>query len=337
LKILLFLLITLLACQKKQENVSSSKKDSSVSEEQLERDLLQSAKEVFVPLPTSLIDTEINKDLIHLGKTLYFEKSLSKSGTISCNSCHKLDQFGVDNEATSLGHDGRRGGRNSPTVYNAALNFVQFWDGRAKDLEEQALGPLLNPIEHGLANEAEALKKLDTKSYRDLFSKAFTKGGEESFSFKNIGLAIAAFEKTLLTPSRFDDYLNGQAEALSKIERQGLRKFIEVGCTTCHQGVGVGGDSFQMLGQVNKFETKDEGRFLITNDPQDKFVFKVPSLRNASKTAPYFHDGSIKTLEEAIKLMGHHQLDVALDAAEIEQLKAFIGSLEAKSLPQITL
>ncbi len=330
--ILLFLFI-FISCEKKStkdESLSSATPMTTV--EGADRELLQSAKEVFMPLPKSLIDQEAQGDLISLGKKLYFEQALSASGTISCNSCHKLDQYGVDNEATSLGHDGRRGGRNSPTVYNAALNFVQFWDGRARDLEEQALGPLLNPIEHGLKDEAQVLKILGQKNYKELFTKAFKKSEAEAFHFKNVGVAIAAFEKTLLTPSRFDDYLEGNHEALNALEKKGLKKFMETGCTTCHQGVGIGGDSFQLLGQANKYETKDEGRFAVTKDPQDKFVFKVPSLRNASKTSPYFHDGSIKTLEEAIRVMGHHQLDVTLSEEDIQEIKAFITSLEAKSL-----
>ncbi|WP_412470299.1 cytochrome c peroxidase [Oceanospirillum sp. RT-1-3] len=298
-----------------------------------DKGLLTEIDGVLAPLPASLIDTKSNKDLIHLGKTLYFEKKLSINDTISCNSCHKLDQFGVDNLPTSPGHDGTLGGRNSPTVYNAALNFLQFWDGRAKDVEEQALGPILNPVEHGLAQASDAMKKIDTQEYRELFERAF--GNKEAFNFNNVGVAIGAFEKTLLTPSRYDEYLNGDHSALSYQEKVGLKKFNEIGCTTCHDGANVGGGMFQKLGLAEEYPTKDEGRFEVTKNEDDKFFFKVPTLRNITKTAPYFHDGSVKTLDEAITIMAKHQLGVEISAEDRESIKAFLGSLEAKALPKM--
>jgi cytochrome c peroxidase len=287
------------------------------------------ATSVFQPIPEQVIDREANSQLIHLGEKLYFEKKLSINDTISCNSCHQLDKFGVDNEKTSPGHNKKRGGRNSPTVYNSALNFVQFWDGRAKDMEEQAIGPILNPIEHGLPNEKAALKKIDTTEYRELFKVAFT-GQAEGFTFKNIGIAIGAFEKTLLTPSRFDDFLKGDGEALTVDEKKGLKKFVEFGCTSCHDGAGIGGGSFQKLGLINDFKTKDQGRFEVTKNPEDKQMFKVPSLRNVVHTGPYFHDGRVATLDKAIKLMGFHQLGIDLDDEDVKDIKAFLGSLSGK-------
>ena len=268
--------------------------------------------------------------LISLGKKLYNEKKLSINDTISCNSCHKLDAFGVDNEPTSPGHDGTRGDRNSPTVYNAALHFAQFWDGRAANVEEQAIGPILNPIEHGLASEADALNKLKAAGYEAEFEKAFA--NKNSFTYKNIGVAIGAYEKTLLTPSRFDDYLKGDIHALTPLERKGLSKFIEVGCTTCHNGVAIGGNSYQKLGVAEEYPTKDVGRFAITKDESDKQVFKVPSLRNIEKTHPYFHDGSLKTLDEVIPVMAKHQLGVELTSEDVSDIKAFLTSLTAKEL-----
>ena len=291
-----------------------------------DQSLLTEAQDNFEPLPESLIDHDKYRELISLGKDLYFEKKLSINGTISCNSCHNLSNFGVDNEPTSPGHDGTRGGRNSPTVLNAAIHIAQFWDGRAEDVEAQALGPLLNPIEHGLKSEKQAMDILRKAGYVTKFKKAF-KRKRNSFTFKNIGVAIGAFEKTLLTPSRFDEYLKGDTTQLTSYEKLGLKKFIEVGCTTCHSGAGVGGEMYQKLGLEIPYPTKDKGRFDVTKDEDDLHVFKVPSLRNVTKTAPYFHDGHLKSLDQVIPIMAKHQLNVKLSKNEIRQIKAFLGSL----------
>ena len=270
-------------------------------------------------------------DRIELGKKLYFEKKLSANGTLSCNSCHNLDNYGVDNEPTSPGFDGTRGGRNSPTVYNSAIHLAQFWDGRAKDVEEQALGPLLNPIEHGLKDKKQTMKILADAGYKPLFKKAF-KGYKYPFTFKNIGKAIGAFEKTLMTPTRFDDFLAGDTSILSSSEKRGLSKFIEVGCVNCHNGMGIGGETYQKLGLEVPYPTQDKGRFDVTKDEDDMHVFKVPSLRNVVKTYPYFHDGHVKSLTQAIKIMGKHQLNAKLSNREISDIKSFLGSLTAKEL-----
>lgn len=295
--------------------------------------LLEDAKTYFSPLPESLIDAKKNAAIIDLGHKLYMESKLSKSGTISCNSCHKLDKFGVDNEPTSPGHDGTRGGRNSPTVYNAGLNFAQFWDGRAKDLKEQALGPLLNPIEHGLASEKEVVQVVSTDEYSKMFKAAFP-GQDDPVKFVNVGRAIGAFEKTLLTPSRFDDYLKGDTAALTAQEKRGLGAFMDANCVSCHSGPNLGGNMYRKLGFVKAYpKNKDTGRFQVTKSDNDKFVFKVPGLRNVVKTGPYFHDGSIKTLDKAISVMAEYQAGVELSQKEIEDIKAFLGSLTAKKLP----
>ncbi|MCB9091300.1 MAG: cytochrome-c peroxidase [Halobacteriovoraceae bacterium] len=293
---------------------------------------MEEVKSTFKPLPKSLIDKKKNSALIKLGKKLYLEKRLSVNNKISCNSCHKLDNYGVDNEPTSPGHDGTRGERNSPTTFNAALHFVQFWDGRAKDLKEQALGPILNPVEMGMPGDKEVVKKLSSdKQYVAEFKKAFPKD-KEPFNYNNVGVAIEAFETTLLTPSRFDDFLNGKKNALTKKEKRGLKRFMDTGCTSCHYGVAIGGNDYQMIGQVNEYQTKDLGRFMITKKEEDKKVFKVPSLRNIAKTHPYFHDGSVKTLDEAIRLMAFHQLGEKVDKEFIEDVKAFLNSLTAKKV-----
>lgn len=287
-------------------------------------------KQFFEPLPASIIDEKKNETLIKLGRMLYMDPRLSVNDKIACNSCHQLNKFGVDNEPTSPGHEGKRGGRNSPTTLNAALHIAQFWDGRARDVEEQALGPILNPIEMGMPSEeavVNKLKKID--EYQDLFPKAF-KDDKDPFQYKNVGKAIGAFERTLLTPSRFDDYLKGDKDALTADEKRGLKKFVHMGCATCHNGVVIGGNSFKRLGLVEPFETDDLGRYEVTGIESDKHVFKVPSLRNITKTGPYFHDGSVETLDEAIRLMAKHQLGRQVGDSFIRDVKAFLGSLTEK-------
>ena len=287
-------------------------------------------KQFFEPLPTAIIDKEKNAALIKLGKKLYLEPRLSINDQISCNSCHRLDNFGVDSQATSPGHEGKRGGRNSPTSMNAALHIAQFWDGRAKDVEEQALGPILNPIEMGMPNEDAVVNKLKKiEEYKALFAEAF-KNEKDPIQYKNVGKAIGAFERTLLTPSRFDDFLNGDETALNDSEKRGLQKFVHMGCATCHNGVALGGNSYKKIGLVKPYETKDMGRFEITGLEIDKKVFKVPSLRNITKTAPYFHDGSVATLDEAIEEMAEHQLGREVGSGFISDVKAFLGSLTSK-------
>ncbi|MEQ1815329.1 MAG: cytochrome c peroxidase [Nitrosomonas sp.] len=287
-------------------------------------------KQFFEPLPAAIIDKEKNAALIKLGKKLYLEPRLSINDQISCNSCHRLDNFGVDSQATSPGHEGKRGGRNSPTSMNAALHIAQFWDGRAKDVEEQALGPILNPIEMGMPDEDAVVNKLKKiEEYKALFAEAF-KDEKNPIQYKNVGKAIGAYERTLLTPSRFDDFLNGDETALNENEKRGLQKFVHMGCATCHNGVALGGNSYKKIGLVKPYETKDMGRFEITGLEIDKKVFKVPSLRNITKTAPYFHDGSVATLDEAIEEMAEHQLGREVGPGFITDVKAFLGSLTSK-------
>jgi cytochrome c peroxidase len=287
-------------------------------------------KQFFEPLPAAIIDEKKNAALIALGKKLYLDPKLSVNDTISCNSCHQLNNFGVDSQPTSPGHEGKRGGRNSPTTFNAALHIAQFWDGRAKDVEEQALGPILNPIEMGMPSEAavvDKLKKID--EYKAMFAEAF-KDEKDPIQYKNVGKAIGAFERTLITPSRFDDFLKGDENALNDAEKRGLQKFIHMGCANCHNGVAIGGNSYKKIGLIEEYKTSDEGRFAVTGLETDKKVFKVPSLRNITKTAPYFHDGSVKTLDEAIEEMAEHQLGRKVGPGFVEDVKAFLGSLTAK-------
>lgn len=297
-----------------------------------ETDLVQEANKFFKPLPdrvSSPTDNPTTPEKVRLGQMLFFEPRLSKSMAISCNSCHNLATGGVDNLPTSPGHLSQLGGRNSPTVLNAAVEFVQFWDGRAPTLEDQAKGPILNPVEMAMPDQEMVLSRLRTiPEYVDLFKKAFPTE-KEPLTYDNIAKAIAAFERTLLTPSRFDDFLKGNAAALNPGEKQGLKLVIQKGCVTCHNGVGAGGGMYQKFGIFGRYEFSDDpGRQNVTKKEQDRYVFKVPMWRNVTRTAPYFHDGSIWDLREAVRTMGRLQLGKQLSNEEVDSIVAFLHSLE---------
>jgi cytochrome c peroxidase len=269
----------------------------------------------------------VTEPKIELGRMLYYDPRLSLSQEVACNSCHQLDNFGVDSEPTSPGHRGQRGGRNSPTVYNAAFHLAQFWDGRAADVEEQAKGPILNPIEMAMPGEAEVIALLRSiPGYPPLFARAFP-GDDEALSYDNLARAIGAFERRLVTPGPFDRFLAGDDSALDAGALAGLSKFMEVGCPTCHNGPTVGGLLYQKLGLVRPYETGDQGRFELTGKEVDRFVFKVPSLRNIARTGPYFHDGSITSLNQAIRLMSAHQLGRDLSEDDVASIRRFLDSL----------
>jgi cytochrome c peroxidase len=299
-------------------------------------DASEAWKSVFSPLPDAAPSAEnpLSAEKIALGKKLYLDKRLSKAQDISCNSCHRLDSFGVDNEPTSPGHKGQRGGRNSPSSFNAALHIAQFWDGRAASVEAQALGPILNPIEMAMDSEAAVIERLksDPATVKE-FAAAFPQE-HEPVTYQNVGKAIGAFERTLITPARFDDWLKGDTQALSADEKRGAKLFVESGCTACHNGATLGGQMYQKLGLVKPYATKDLGRYEQTKNEADKFVFKVPSLRNVAKTGPYFHDGSVKTLPEAVSLMAEYQLGKQLTAQQVSDIVTFLNSLTAKSAPR---
>ena len=283
----------------------------------------------FKPLRATLFDKEAPTPAqVELGRKLYFEKRLSKTGTQSCNSCHPLANYGADGEVTSPGADGTRGTRNSPTVYNAAGAFAQFWDGRAIDVEEQAKGPILNPVEMGMKDAAQVERVLAAiPDYDAAFKRAFP-GDKKALNYDNVGRAIGAFERGLVTPGRWDKYLQGDKTALSADEVEGLRVFTNVGCMVCHTGEFVGGSMYEKVGAVEPWPNQaDPGRFNVTKDERDRMVFKVPTLRNVGKTAPYFHDGSAKTLPEAVQMMGRHQLGLELSDPEIASIAAWLNSL----------
>jgi cytochrome c peroxidase len=288
---------------------------------------------LFAPLPESMAaeGRETTPAKVQLGRMLYFDKRLSKNHDISCNSCHQLDKYGVDGEATSPGHRGQRGNRNSPTVYNAGGHLAQFWDGRAADLEAQAGGPVLNPVEMAMADEGQVLATLRSMpGYVEAFAKAFP-GDSEPLTYATMTMAIGAFERTLVTPGRWDQFLAGDDAALSAGELKGLDVFLDAGCTVCHSGAYMGGAMFQKVGLVKPWPSQsDRGRGALTGDAADDGMFKVPSLRNIEHTGPYFHDGSVADLGEAVSMMAEYQLGKQLTGEEVASLVEFLGALSGE-------
>lgn len=273
---------------------------------------------------------------VELGKMLFFEPRLSKSGFISCNSCHNLSLGGVDALPTSIGHNWQQGPINSPTVLNAEYGLAQFWDGRAKDLKEQAGGPIANPGEMGYSHELAVSTVNSMPAYQVRFTEIY---GKDSVNIDNITDAIAEFEKTLVTPnSPFDLYLKGDKSAISAEAKSGYQLFKDKGCITCHNGPAVGGTMYMKMGLLKPFHTDNpaEGRIAVTGNAADKFVFKVPSLRNIELTYPYFHDGATWTLEEAVNTMKDIQLGQELTEVEVQEVVTFLKSLTGEQ-PQIIL
>jgi cytochrome c peroxidase len=281
------------------------------------------------PIPRNLI---IDKNWLILGKALFHSPLLSKDNTISCASCHMIDFGGDDGFPVSTGINNAQGHRNSPTVLNAAFNFRQFWDGRASSLAEQAIGPIHNPIEMG-----SSWDKITSKLSQDIyFSKTFNKLSAEGVTPENIIKAITIYEESLITPdSPIDNYLLGNKKALTDQQVRGLKLFINYGCSTCHQGRNIGGNIYQKLGRINnipKILTLDKGRFSVTNEIADEYIFKVPTLRNIAETAPYFHNGSIDNLPDAVRIMAKSQLGRELTNDEVADIVALLHSFSAKIL-----
>ncbi len=290
---------------------------------------VKQAAALFGPLPEAATTpaNPLSEAKTDLGRLLYYDARLSKNHDISCNSCHPLDRFGADGESTSPGHRRQRGDRNSPSVYNAALHVAQFWDGRAPDVEAQAKGPVLNPVEMASASDEQVVAILQSiPGYAGAFEKAFPED-PEPISFDNMAKAIGAFERKLMTPGRFDRFVQGDPQALDADERRGLETFVAVGCASCHMGPAVGGSFFRKLGLVFPYETEDPGREKVTGEASDRHVFKVPSLRNVAETGPWFHDGSIESLDEAVRLMAYHQLGRKLDDQQVSGIVVFLESL----------
>lgn len=269
----------------------------------------------------------INLGMVELGKKLYFDPRLSKSGFISCNSCHNLSMGGSDNLPTSIGDKWQQGPINAPTVLNSSLNVAQFWDGRAADLQAQAGGPIANPGEMAFTHTLAIGVLESIPAYVREFKQVF---GTDRVSINQVTAAIAEFEKTLVTPnSRFDQWLLGNEAALTAKELAGYKTFKESGCVACHNGEAVGGNSFQRMGVVAAYsgDNKAEGRAAVTGKDADRFNFKVPTLRNVEMTYPYFHDGAANTLGEAVDIMGRIQLGKNFTKTENENIVAFLKTL----------
>ncbi|MGQ9425267.1 cytochrome-c peroxidase [Gilvimarinus sp. F26214L] len=290
-------------------------------------------QEPIQPIEPAKVD---NPAKVELGKKLFFDPRLSRSGFISCNSCHNLSTGGADNLPSSVGHSWQQGPINSPTVLNSSMNVAQFWDGRAADLKEQAAGPIANPAEMASSHDLAVDIVRSIPGYVDEFKSVY---GDKTVNLDRVTDAIAAFEETLVTPnSRFDQWLKGDDKAISKTELEGYQLFKSVGCVACHSGPAAGANSFQKMGMVKPYETDNEaiGRAAVTGNEAERFSFKVPTLRNVALTYPYFHDGSVWTLEEAVDTMAEIQLGRDLSDKEIGKIVAFLKTLTGDQ-PQFAL
>lgn len=304
-------------------------------------ELLALSQTIFKPLPAEPPAIEGNPATpakLELGKMLFFDPRLSASQLISCNTCHNVGLAGGDLQETSVGHNWQKGPRNAPTVMNAVFNSAQFWDGRAKDLAEQAKGPVQASVEMNNTPERVLETLGSMPEYVDRFAKAFP-NEKTPLTFDNVARAIEVFEAVLLTPAPFDSYLRGDASALTDQEKAGLELFINKGCAGCHDGVNVGGSGYFPFGVVEKpgnevMSADDKGRFQVTNTASDEYVFRAPSLRNVALTAPYFHSGKVWSLQEATSIMGSSQLGISLTPEDEKLLVAFMVSLNGAQ-PQI--
>jgi cytochrome c peroxidase len=300
--------------------------------------LMERANQMFDPIPSRVPEVEgnaVTHTRIELGRMLFFDPRLSASQALSCNSCHQIGLGGDDNQTTSIGHGWQTGPRNSPTVFNAVFNSAQFWDGRAEDLKAQAKGPVQAGVE--MANTPErAVKTLKSMpGYVDAFEKAFPRE-ETPVTFDNMAKALEAFQATLITPaSRFDQYLEGNPNALDHREKVGLKQFMDVGCASCHNGVNLGGQNYFPFGVVEKpggeiLPRDDKGRFQVTKTASDNYVFRASPLRNITLTEPYFHSGKVWDLEQAVAIMGVAQLGQELSDDQVKTITAFLRTLEGE-------
>lgn len=321
--------IGVVGCTSKQKEAAPAEEAAVVEEK-----VALVAEEPLKPLPAL---GELNMEKVVLGRKLFHDTVLSGDGTVACVTCHSLDHGGAEPRKTSTGIRGQVGPINSPTVLNSSLNFAQFWDGRAKDLREQAAGPVANPIEMG-ATWDDVVKRLNQN---DAYVAEFAALYGDGITQNNVTDAIAVYEEALITPSRFDKYLMGDQGAITDAEKKGYETFKAVGCTACHNGVLVGGGMFQKMGLVKDYfkdrgtevTEADLGRFNVSKSPADKHFFKVPTLRNVELTSPYLHDGSRATLEETVRVMGKYQLGRDLTDAEVNSIVTFLKSLTGELPP----
>lgn len=319
-----------------------------VAADDSEQALLSRAQALFKPLPANAATPErpITPELVELGQALFFEPRVSTDGKVSCAFCHNPSFYGTDALPQSAGNRGRLVPRNAPTVFNTALQFVQHYGGNRADVEEQALKALTAALAYGNKDFAEAETRLRAlPGYRPLFEKAFP-GQAEPVTAENWSKAIGAYERVLLTPAPFDRYLEGDTGALSAQAKRGLDKFITTGCTACHNGVTVGGQMYQKFGitqdywlatgsqEMDLLKGRDKGRFHDTQDEADSFIFKVQQLRNVAVTPPYFHDGSVADLGDAVRVMAKVQLGRDLEKGDVEDIVAFLHSLTGE-VPEV--
>lgn len=281
------------------------------------------------PIPA---ESDYDPAKAELGKSLYFDPALSADGTISCANCHQPTLYGTDNLRFSIGIQGQTGTINAPSVFNSRYNLAQFWDGRAKTLQEQAKAPMVNPVEMGNTHDQVISTLKKNLTYQQTFKTLYPKKG---ITIDTVADAITEFEKALTTPnSPFDRYLRGDQDAISSEAKEGYELFKAKGCISCHNGINIGGNLYQKFGIFKEYNTTNLGRFNVTQKEYDKYFFKVPSLRNVEKTAPYFHEGDVKTLNEAVKMMGEFQLGRLLKPDEIDKIVAFLQSLTGE-IPEI--
>jgi cytochrome c peroxidase len=283
----------------------------------------------FLPLPTrfEIARNPATDAKIALGRQLFFDPRLSENRRLACVGCHDLQNFGADGRMVSLGHVGQVGRRNSPTVYNSAGFVAQFWDGRSPDVEDQSKQPILNPVEMAMPDAARVVQSLNAiPGYVAAFEEVFPES-RPALTYDNMALAIGAFERGLVTPGPFDAFLRGE-DALSPDQKHGFRRFVELGCAGCHNGPALGGQTFEAIGHIRPYpDESDLGRFEVTGAQADRMKFRVPGLRNVAKTAPYYHDGSIVTLDEAVRSMATHQLGITLAPADLDAILVFLNAL----------
>ena len=306
--------------------------------------LLRQAKSIFGPLPQAMTSEKnpITPEKVKLGKILFYETRISVDGTVSCARCHPFGLYAADGLKKSIGNNCKVNPRNAPTILNAAGQISAHWIGNRTDVEDQAKQSVIGPPSFGMPSyEAVENKLKEIRGYMDLFKKAFPKDNDP-ITVDNFSKAVGAFERTLVTPSRFDAFVKGDQTALTDPQKRGLRTFMEMGCIMCHSGTYVGGQSYQKFGllesywQITKSKDVDEGRYVVTKNESDKYVFKVPMLRNVEVTSPYFHDGSVDRLHDAVRVMGEIQLGRDLTITQIEDIVSFLRSLTG-SIPEDAL
>ena len=302
-----------------------------------DEDLLKQAKQLFGQLPEEMVSHEnpITPEKVELGKMLFYDTRISIDGTVSCARCHPFSLYAADGLRKSIGNQCKTNPRNAPSILNSAGQISAHWIGKRTGVEDQAKKSVIGAGSFGMPSYMEVEKKLKENGYESFFKEAFPEDNDP-VTMDNFAKAVGAFERILVTPSPFDEFLAGNSKALDKQEKKGLMAFMGIGCTTCHSGVYIGGQMYQKFGlfepyeKYTKSEVIDEGRFAATKNESDKYVFKVPVLRNVARTPPYFHDGSVDDLMQAEWIMGKVQLGKDIPKEELEDIEVFLKSLTGK-------